>query len=105
MACRSCDLKRIYRLFEEKKRREAEEAKALAEAAERELKEAEEKARREAEESAKRARKKKVYEPVEAVVGVVEEPVADAAEEIKEEEPVVEDVKEETKPEDNSILI
>lgn len=26
MACRSCDLKRIYRLFEEKKRREAEEA-------------------------------------------------------------------------------
>ena len=30
MACRSCDLKRIYRLFEEKKRREAEEAKALA---------------------------------------------------------------------------
>ena len=40
MACRSCDLKRIYRLFEEKKRREAEEAKALAEAAEREVKEA-----------------------------------------------------------------
>ena len=26
MSCRSCDLKRIYRLFEEKKRREAEEA-------------------------------------------------------------------------------
>ena len=26
MACRSCDLKRIYRLFEEKKRREAKEA-------------------------------------------------------------------------------
>lgn len=26
MACRSCDLKRIYRLFEEKKRLEAEEA-------------------------------------------------------------------------------
>lgn len=44
MACRSCDLKRIYRLFEEKKRREA--------------KEAEEKARREAEEAAKRASKK-----------------------------------------------
>ena len=58
MACRSCDLKRIYRLFEEKKRREAEEAKALAEAAEREAKEAEEKARREAEEVAKHARKK-----------------------------------------------
>lgn len=44
MACRNCDLKRIYRLFEEKKRREAEEAKALAEAMEREAKEAEEKA-------------------------------------------------------------
>lgn len=43
MACRSCDLKRIYRLFEEKKRREAEEAKALAEAAEREAREAEKK--------------------------------------------------------------
>lgn len=105
MACRSCDLKRIYRLFEEKKRREAEEAKALAEAAEREAKEAEEKARREAEESAKRTRKKKVYEPVEVVVDVVEKPVADAAEEIKEEDPVVEDVKEETKPEDDFILI
>ena len=26
MSCRSCDLKRIYRLFEEKKRREAEKA-------------------------------------------------------------------------------
>ena len=50
MACRSCDLKRIYRLFEEKKRREAEEAKALAEAREHEA--------REAEEVAKRARKK-----------------------------------------------
>ena len=50
MACRSCDLKRIYRLFEEKKRREAEEAKALAEAREREA--------REAEEVAKHARKK-----------------------------------------------
>lgn len=49
MACRSCDLKRIYRLFEEKKRREAEEAKVLAEAAERDAKEAEEKARREEE--------------------------------------------------------
>ena len=41
MACMSCDLKRIYRLFEEKKRREAEEVKALAESAEREAKEAE----------------------------------------------------------------
>ena len=50
MACRSCDLKRIYRLFEEKKRRDAEEAKALAEAREREA--------REAEEVAKHARKK-----------------------------------------------
>ena len=50
MACRSCDLKRIYRLFEEKKRREAEEAKALAEARERKA--------REAEEIAKHARKK-----------------------------------------------
>lgn len=49
MACRSCDLKRIYKLFEDKKRREAEEAKALAEAAEREKREAEEKARREVE--------------------------------------------------------
>ena len=61
MACKSCDLKRIYRLFEEKKRREAEEAKALAEALEREAREAEEakeKTRREAEEAAKRARKK-----------------------------------------------
>lgn len=27
MACRSCDLKRIYKLFEEKKRRDAEAAK------------------------------------------------------------------------------
>ena len=50
MACRSCDLKRIYRLFEEKKRREAEEAKALAEALDRET--------REVEEATKRARKK-----------------------------------------------
>lgn len=49
MACRSCDLKRIYKLFEDKKCREAEEAKALAEAAEREKREAEEKARREVE--------------------------------------------------------
>lgn len=82
MACRSCDLKRIYKLFEEKKRREAEEAKALVEAAEREAKEAEERARREAEESAKRARKKKVYEPAEAVIETVEKPVI---EEVKEE--------------------
>lgn len=43
MACKSCDLKRIYRLFEEKKRREAEEVKTLAESAEREAKEAEKK--------------------------------------------------------------
>ena len=49
MACRSCDLKRIYRLFEEKKRRETEEGKALSEAAERDTEEAEEKARREEE--------------------------------------------------------
>lgn len=58
MSCRSCDLKRIYRLFEEKKRREAEETKVLAEASEREAKEAEEKARFEAEEAVKRALKK-----------------------------------------------
>ena len=45
MACRSCDLKRIYKLFEDKKRREAEAAKAAAEAAEREKRESEEKAR------------------------------------------------------------
>ena len=42
MACRSCDLKRIYKLFEDKKRREAEAAKTAAEAAEREKREAEE---------------------------------------------------------------
>lgn len=101
MACRSCDLKRIYRLFEEKKRRESEEAKALAEAADREAKEAEERARREAEESAKRARKKKVYEPVEVVVETVEEPVIKTVEEVKAEEPVVE----ESKPEDDFGLI
>ncbi len=82
MACRSCDLKRIYKLFEEKKRREAEEAKALVEAAEREAKEAEERARKEAEEAAKRVRKKKAYEPVETVIEAVEEP---AIEEVKEE--------------------
>ncbi len=97
MACRSCDLKRIYRLFEEKKRREAEKVKALAEAAEREAKEAEEKARREAEESAKRARKKKVYEPVEVVV----ETVTETAEEVKVEDPAVE----ESRPEDDFGLI
>ena len=62
MACRSCDLKRIYRLFEEKKRREAEEAKALAEAREREAREAEEVAKH----SRKKAEKKIVAEePVE----------------------------------------
>lgn len=101
MACRSCDLKRIYRLFEEKKRREAEEAKALAEAAEREVKEAEEKAQREAEESAKRSRKKKVYEPVEIVVETVEEPTMEIAEGVKAEESVVE----ESQPKDDFGLI
>lgn len=75
MACRSCDLKRIYRLFEEKKRREAEEAKALAETAEREAKDA-----------AKRTRKKKAYISVEAVV----EPAVETTEEAKIEESVVE---------------
>ena len=59
-ACKSCDLKRIYKLFEEKKRREAEAAKAAAEAAELERKREEEKARREAEESAKRSEQKKI---------------------------------------------
>ena len=58
MACRSCDLKRIYRLFEEKKRREAEEAKALAEAREREAREAEEVAKH----TRKKAEKKIVAE-------------------------------------------
>lgn len=82
MACRSCDLKRIYKLFEEKKRREAEEAKTLAEAAELERKQEEERVRKEVEEAAKRARKKKAYEPVEAVIEAVEEPVI---EEVKEE--------------------
>ena len=71
MACRSCDLKRIYRLFEEKKRREAEEDKVLAETAEREAKESGEKARL----------------PVEAIV----EPVAEITEETKVEEPRLED--------------
>lgn len=75
MACRSCDLKRIYRLFEEKKRCEAEAAKAAVEAAELERKREEENARREAEESAKRARKKKAVEKEELVVEPVgEEP-------------------------------
>ena len=97
MACRSCDLKRIYRLFEEKKRREAEEAKALAEASEREANEAEERARREAEEAAKRARKKKTYVPVETVV----EPAVETVEEVKAEEPVVE----KSRPEDDFGLI
>lgn len=97
MACRSCDLKRIYRLFEEKKRREAEEAKALAEAAEREAKEAEEKARRGEEDAERRARKKKTYVPVEAVV----EPVTKTAEEVKVEDPAVE----EYRPEDDFGLI
>lgn len=97
MACRSCDLKRIYRLFEEKKRRESEEAKALAEAADREAKEAEERARREAEEAAKRARKKKTYVSVEAIV----EPVVETVEEVKTEEPVVEG----SQPEDDFGLI
>ena len=66
MACRSCDLKRIYRLFEEKKRREAEEA-------------------------VKRALKKKTYVPAEAVV----EPVTETVEEAKTEDPIVEDLQSE----------
>ena len=69
MACRSCDLKRIYRLFEEKKRREAEEA----------------------EEAVKRALKKKTYVPAEAVV----EPVTETVEEAKTEDPIVEDLQSE----------
>ena len=66
MACRSCDLKRIYRLFEEKKRREAEEA-------------------------VKRALKKKTYVPAEAVV----EPVTETVKEAKTEDPIVEDLQSE----------
>ena len=66
MTCRSCDLKRIYRLFEEKKRREAEEA-------------------------VKRALKKKTYVPAEAVV----EPVTETVEEAKTEDPIVEDLQSE----------
>ena len=77
MSCRSCDLKRIYRLFEEKKRREA--------------KETEEKARFEAEEAVKRALKKKAYVPAEAVV----EPVTETVEEAKTEDPIVEDLQSE----------
>ena len=77
MTCRSCDLKRIYRLFEEKKRREA--------------KEAEEKARFEAEEAVKRALKKKAHVPAEAVV----EPVTETVEEAKTEDPIVEDLQSE----------
>ena len=77
MACRSCDLKRIYRLFEEKKRREA--------------KEAEEKARFEAEEAVKRALKEKTYVPAEAVV----EPVTETVKEAKTEDPIVEDLQSE----------
>ena len=69
MACRSCDLKRIYRLFEEKKRREAKEA----------------------EEAVKRALKKKTYVPDEAVV----EPVSESVEEVKTEDPIVEDLQSE----------
>ena len=82
MSCRSCDLKRIYKLFEEKKRREAEEAKDSAEKAALERERAEEKSRKEAEESSKRAHKKKTYEPVEIVVEMAEEPIN---EEVKEE--------------------
>lgn len=75
MSCKSCDLKRIYKLFEEKKRREAESAKATVEAAELARKQEEEKARRESEEFAKRARKKKEAEKEElAVEPVGEEP-------------------------------
>ena len=79
MSCRSCDLKRIYRLFEEKKRREAEETKVLAEASEREV--------NEVEDATKRTRKKKAYIPVEAVV----EPAVETTEEVKTEEPAVEE--------------
>lgn len=57
MACRSCDLKRIYRLFEEKKRREAEDAGG-------------------------RTHKKKTYISAEAAVA----PVAETIEEAKEED-------------------
>ena len=78
MACRSCDLKRIYKLFEEKKRREAEEAKALAEAAEFERKQEEEMAHKETE-SIKRAREKKTYESAEPVVEVAEEQIVEEA--------------------------
>lgn len=82
MACMSCDLKRVYKLFEEKKRREAEEAKALAEAAELERKQKEERAHKEAEEAAKCARKKKkTYESAEAVIETVGEPVVEEAKE------------------------
>ena len=66
MSCRSCDLKRIYRLFEEKKRREAEEA-------------------------VKRALKKKTYVPAEAGV----EPVIETVEEVKTEDLIVEDLQSE----------
>lgn len=68
MACRSCDLKRIYRLFEEKKRREAEDA--------------EERARREAEDAGGRTHKKKTHISTEAAV----EPVAETTEEAKAED-------------------
>ena len=59
MACRSCDLKRIYRLFEEKKRREAEEK---------------ERVRREAEDAEKHDLKKKTYIPVGTENLAVEKP-------------------------------
>lgn len=72
MSCRSCDLKRIYKLFEEKKRREAEEAKALTEAAELE---------RKSEEAAKRTRKKKACEPVEVMAETPEERINEEVEE------------------------
>ena len=83
MACRSCDLKRIYRLFEEKKRREAEEA--------------EERARREAEDAGGRTHKKKTHISTEAAV----EPVAETTGEAKAEDLTVK----EPRSEDNSGLI
>lgn len=73
MACKRCDLKRIYKLFEEKKMREAEAAKMAAQALEIEKKKEEEKALREKEEAAKRARKKKEPEFVEPVINVKSE--------------------------------
>ena len=69
MSCRSCDLKRIYKLFEEKKRREAE-------AAELAKKQEEEKVRQAAEEATKRTRKKKEIEKEDLAPETVE-PIAE----------------------------